>query len=320
MIRESVAAMLRQRVLGGFELIFLDGRSTDATRAILEDLAREHSQIRVMDNPARRVPQALNLGLREARGEFIARMDGHTIYPADYLARGVERLRRGDVVWAAGPQIARGRGKWSRRTALALGSRLGVGGAGFRRASPHEFEADSGFTGVWRKDTLESQAGWDEEWPVNQDSELAARLRAGGGRIVCVPEMAADYIPRDSLRALARQYWRYGQYRAKTSGRHPQSMRRSHVVAPALVLTLAMAAVPARAARPFRLAVAAYGLDLLAAGTDALRRSSPRSDAIFVAPVLAIMHVAWGAGFLVGSLRFGFPLAAVRKVLRPGRR
>ena len=50
---------------------------------------------------------ALNIGLENARGEFVARMDAHTLYPPDYLARGVERLRRGDVAWVSGPQLPR---------------------------------------------------------------------------------------------------------------------------------------------------------------------------------------------------------------------
>ena len=66
---------------------------------------------------------------------------------------------------------------------------------------------------------LEALGGWDELAAVNQDTELSSRIRKDGGRIVCVPQMAADYIPRSSLGALALQYWRYGQYRARTAGR-----------------------------------------------------------------------------------------------------
>lgn len=318
-IRETVAAMRAQEVPGGHELLFLDGRSEDRTREILEQLAEEDQRIRVLDNPARRVPQALNIGLREARGEYVARMDAHTFYPPDYLARGIERLSRGDVDWAAGPQIPRGHGRGSRRTELALGSRLGMGGAAFRRATGEEFEADSGFTGVWRRQTLERHGGWDEQWPVNQDSELAARIRAGGGRIVCVPEMAADYVPRDSVRSLARQYWRYGQYRAKTSGRHPQSMRRSHLAPPLLLTAMVAALVPGRWGRPFRVVVAVYACALVGAGVRAAGRAESRADAVRVPVLLAAMHLPWAAGFFVGSARFGPPLAAVMRLLRSPR-
>ena len=306
-IRQTAAAMQAQRLEGGLELLFMDGGSRDATRSILEEMARDDPRIRVLDNPARRVPQALNIGLRAARGRYVARMDAHTFYPPDYLARGVARLERGDADWASGPQVPHGVDPGSRRVALALRSRLGTGGATFRHCTTEEIEVDTGFTGVWRRETVERHGGWDEGWPVNQDSELAARVRAAGGRIVCLPEMAADYVPRSSLRALARQYARYGVYRAKTSARHPASMRRSHVLPPALTLTLAAAALAPRPLRtPARAGAAAYAVVLAGAALDATRRE-PAGDALALPAVLATMHVTWGAGFLVGCARFGPP-------------
>src|ERR671926_573301 len=128
-IRETVAAMQAQRFDGSVEFLFMDGRSEDRTKEILEQLAGEDPRIRVFDNPGRTSTAGLNVGLRHARGDYVVRMDAHTFYPQDYIARGVERLRRGDVVWVAGPQVPYGVGKWSRRVALALGSWFGTGGS-----------------------------------------------------------------------------------------------------------------------------------------------------------------------------------------------
>lgn len=164
-------------------------------------------------------------------------MDAHTLYPSGYLSYGVRRVDEGAADWVAGPALPHGTGRWSRRVALALETRLGVGGATFRRATS-EVETDTGFTGVLLRDTLERLGGWDEGSLVNEDAELAARVRNSGGRILCVPDMAARYIPRNSLKGLARQYFRYGQYRARTSGLHPESLRRSNLIPPALAVTL----------------------------------------------------------------------------------
>ena len=306
--------MREQTFDGEIEFIFVDGRSEDSTRAILEELAAEDPRVRILDNPVRSTPVSLNIGLREARGGFIARMDAHTKYPRDYLARGVERLRRGGAEHVSGPQIAEGEGKWSRRVALALTTRLGTGGAEFRHLGGNEIEVDSGFTGVWRRSTLEAQGGWDEEWLNDQDSELAARIRKDGGKVVCLPDMAARYIPRDSLYRLVRQYWRYGFYRAKTSGRHPESMRRSHVLAPGLVLALMAAALlPRPLSWPGRAAVAVYGMALVVVSA---REAGPgrSADAVSLPLVFLAMHVPWGLGFLAGSVRFGPPLEALARV------
>jgi hypothetical protein len=172
------------------------------------------------------------------------------------------------------------------------------------------------FAGVWRRSTLEEQAGWDEGWPANQDSELAARVLAGGGRIVCLAELGARYLPRESLAGLARQYWRYGFYRAKTARRHRQSLRRSHLLVPAPALALLGGALGPRLVRRMsQRAVLAYALCLLAvsAGTGARRRDP---DAVALPVVFATMHVAWGLGFLAGCQRFGVPRSAIAAALR----
>jgi succinoglycan biosynthesis protein ExoA len=314
---DAAPRMLAQRFDGTIEFLFIDGRSTDGTLRVLEELAAVDPRVRVLDNPRRSTPLALNIGLGAARGEVIARMDAHTRYPPDYIARGVERLRRGDAAHVSGPQVPQGVGRWSRRVALALSSRLGTGEAHFRHLSAGEIEVDSGFTGLWWRSSLEEQGGWDEDWHNDQDTELAARIRAGGGRIVCLPEMAAYYIPRDSIGRLARQYWRYGFYRAKTSGRHPESMRRSHVLAPGLVITVACGLL-ARG-RWSWLPRAGIGLYALALLSVSVREAGPDNgaDAASLPLVFATMHLCWGLGFIAGSVRFGPPFAALRRLLRP---
>ena len=303
-IVDTVPPMLAQRFEGGIEFLFLDGGSSDETKSILEELGRKDSRVRVLDNPGRFQPNALNLGLSQARGEYVVRMDAHSFYPPGYIDRGVERLRHGDVAWVAGPQLAVPIDRGSGRVALAYGSPLGVGGAKFRRPSAAEFETDTAFTGILRREALEALGGWDEGWPSGEDIELAARVRQEGGRIVCVPQMAAHYVPRGNLPGLARQYLRYGYYRAKTWRRHPWYFRRSHFFAPGLVLTV-LGSLLGRsgAARLCRSVLAGYGICVLAE-TGRQGVSSGWRDAASLPFVFATMHLAWGAGFLAGCLRF----------------
>ena len=203
-IRDSVLAMLGQQFDGEIEYLFMDGASEDRTKAILEEMAAHDHRIRVLDNPQQRTTFGLNIGLQNARGDYVVRMDAHTHYPAEYVAKGVERLARADgVEWVTGPQIPNGTGKWSRRVAIALRSWFGAGGSSKWEAE-EEKDIDTGvFTGVWRRTTLDEYGGWDDGWPVNQDSELAARFFERGSRIVCMPELGALYTPRDSLKSLA---------------------------------------------------------------------------------------------------------------------
>jgi glycosyltransferase involved in cell wall biosynthesis len=300
-IRETVAAMQAQRFDGTIELLFANGRSDDRTREILMELAAADPRIRVLDNPRRRTASGLNVCLREARGEFVARMDAHTFYGERYLAAGVERLGRGDTEWVSGPAVPRPVGAVSRAVALALSSWLGRGGS--RKwnddlAGAEERDLDSGvFGGVWRRAIVLDAGGWDERWPINQDSEMASRFLQNGARLVCLPEMAGHYVPRDSLPALARQYYRYGFFRARTFRRHPQSMRRSHLIPPALALTLVGAVVaPGALRRASRLGVTSYALAVAGTAVRTIARAPRRADGALLLAVLPAMHLGWGFG------------------------
>ena len=311
-IRSAAAAMAAQRFDGELEFLMVDGGSTDGTRAVLEELAAGDPRFRVLDNPARTIPAALNLALAHARGEFVARMDAHAVFPPDYVARGVERLRRGGADWVAGPAVPDGDGRWSRRVATALTLSLGQGGSRkWRRdGSGEEFELDTGvFAGVWQRTALQSLGGWDDTFWVNEDAELAARTLARGGRIVCVPAMAARYAPRDSLRDLFAQYWRFGFFRVRTSALHPGALRPTHLAPLGLALMVAGLAIP-RSRRPAAIGCLAYAARV---GAAALRAPGER---LGVAAVLSTMHLAWAAGFLTGCLRHGLPLRAVAGALR----
>jgi glycosyltransferase involved in cell wall biosynthesis len=326
-VRQTVAAMQAQRFHGRIEFLFVEGRSDDRTREILEQLAETDHRIRILDNPARQLASALNVGLRNARGEFVVQMDAHTYYPPDYVEKGVERLRRGDVTWVTGPPIPYGVNDWSRRVALALGSWLGTGGSNkwpsrldavaARNGAVDEIELDTSvFAGIWRRTTLEELGGWDEGWPVNHDSELAARVLERGGRIVCLRELGSRYVPRGSLSGLARQYFRYGFYRGKTSARHPASMRRSHLLAPAVTVAVGASLAGPRPLRKLsRAGAGVYAGAVLAASAGASRGGEP-GDRWALPAVFATMHLAWGLGFLAACARFGPPFAAIARALR----
>jgi succinoglycan biosynthesis protein ExoA len=313
-LRETVAAMQAQELDGlTMELLFVDGASQDDTKRILGELAQEDPRIRVLDNPDRTTARALNIALSAAHGRYLARMDAHSYFPPRYLALGVERLQRGDgVEQATGPMLPRGTGRWSRRVTLALGTRLGMGGSSKWEAvateggEPLEIELDTGvFAGVFRRETVDRLGGWDDGFPVNQDSELAARIIADGGRIVCLSEMGSNYLPRDDLRALWRQYWRYGYYRAKTASRHPSSLRTSHLLPPALVITALAALVAPRGLRlAARAGVGCYATAVGVTSARAARETTARVAAGLPA-VFVTLHASWGLGFLAGTARFG---------------
>jgi succinoglycan biosynthesis protein ExoA len=101
-IRETAAAMQAQQFDGRLEFLFIDGHSDDRTLEVLKQLAGEDPRIRLFENPKRGVRSGLNVGLENARGQFVVQMEGHTYYPPNYVRAAIERLRRGDVDYVSG--------------------------------------------------------------------------------------------------------------------------------------------------------------------------------------------------------------------------
>lgn len=75
-LREAIDSILNQ-TYGDFEFLIIDDNSTDATREIIKSY--NDSRIRLIDGPCKGIAAALNKGLDEAKGEYIARMDADDI-------------------------------------------------------------------------------------------------------------------------------------------------------------------------------------------------------------------------------------------------
>ena len=190
------------------ELLIIDGLSTDRSADIVRGYAEKYPWLRLISNPRQIQAVALNLGLREAKGQIILRMDAHSEYESDYISRCVSLLVSTDAVNVGGVQQAIGSDYLTRAIALATTSRLGIGDAKFRYAC-ETMLVDTVYLGAWWKHSLEAVGGFDESLPVNEDYELNYRLRQAGGNILLSPNIASTYHVRRSLGSLARQYFRY---------------------------------------------------------------------------------------------------------------
>jgi succinoglycan biosynthesis protein ExoA len=290
-IRRCLRSIMAQRPRP-LEVIVVDGSSSDATR----EIARQEGAT-VISNPKRIIPAALNCGLAAARGDVLVRFDAHSEMTPGYLEACLRALASDPAAINAGGWCeVRGERPWGRALAAALSSPFGVGNARLWRRPANgstRAQVDSVPFGCYRASALRSIGGWENGLPVNEDFALNARLRAAGGRVIFDPSIQALYHPRESLGQIARQYWRYGRWKAAMLKRSPRSLRARQLAPPALLATIALAFVPRREALPARLAVAGYvgGLGFASARAGGGLRT---------AVLLASLHLSWGSGFLYG--------------------
>jgi GT2 family glycosyltransferase len=288
-----------------FEVLVVDGDSSDDSAGVVVAYAGRDPRVRLLHNPRRIVPTALNIAIHAARGDVICRIDGHTQVAPDYVRMGVEVLQRTGADNVGGPMHAVGGGWFGDAVAQATSSRFGIGS--YFHYGTEEREVDTVYLGMWPRGVFERVGLFDEELVRNQDDEFNYRLRKAGGRVVLTPAMRSSYQNRQSLTGLLRQYYQYGQWKVRVLQKHPRQMSWRHFVPPAFVaglagLTLLGAVVPLATV----VARAVFGLYVAAVLAVSAGLAARRGLRAWLATALAFaaIHFAWGAGFLNGLMTF----------------
>jgi succinoglycan biosynthesis protein ExoA len=285
------------------EVLVGDGMSTDRTREILHTVSARHpDRLRVIDNPRQLQAPAMNAIIAVARGDVIVRMDVHARYAPDYVRQCVAVLEETGADNVGGAQRAVAETWFQQALCAALDSPLGVGGARYRDVKAEGF-VDTVFLGAFRRTVFDSVGGYDDNAITNEDAELNQRIRDAGGRVFLSRKIVVSYVPRDSFRGLARQYFRYGKGRARTLLKH-RTFPTARPALPFLMVVggLSLLVVPSLR----RLAPLAFGLYGSGVLVEAVRVS--RRHRLALAPVVAaifpVLHVAHGVGFAAGLARY----------------
>ena len=197
------------------EVLFVDGRSSDRTRDIIEEFSRQYPFIRLLDNPERIVPCGLNIGIRAAQGDIILRLDAHAKYPTDYFSLLVKRLQETDADNVGGVcrTLPASDTPVCRAIANAMSSPFGMGNSHFRIGTDKEMWVDTVPFGCFRREIFDKIGLFDEELVRNQDDEFNGRIIGNGGIILLLPQVVIDYFARDSVRKTAKMFYQYGLFK-----------------------------------------------------------------------------------------------------------
>lgn len=117
-IGACLKSLLQQSVPSdSYEIIVVDGRSSDRSKEIVEGIQHDFLNVRCIDNPTAIAPAAMNIGIRNARGKIIIRADGHNFYPPNYIENCVKYLEQTGADNVGGPWLTkaefRGRRLWN---------------------------------------------------------------------------------------------------------------------------------------------------------------------------------------------------------------
>ncbi len=287
------------------EVLISDGMSTDNTLQMINSFVRQHPRlnVHVIENPERAIPKALNRAIERARGEIIIRLDAHSLPYKDYIERCVEALekKRGENIGGMW-EIEAGEESWlARSIAVAAAHPLGVGDARYRVGGKAQYVDTVPFGAFW-KSLFDKIGKFNESLLTNEDYEFNTRIRLSGGKIWFDPAIRTRYLARKNLKELAKQYWRYGYWKAKMLRMYPKAIRWRQLLPPLFVFSLFVSLIFS----PFfllarywlYLQLGVYVLTLLAIG---LKQAIKRRELLLWIGVplsMATMHLSWGLAFL----------------------
>jgi len=292
---------------GRMEILVVDGMSDDGTREITARLSKADSRVMMLDNPKRIASTAMNIGLKAARGDLFIRVDGHVEIPADFIAKSIRCLHEHPEAWVAGGYIKTVADSFTGQAiASAMRSPIGVGNSRFRLGD-YEGWVDTLAFGTHHRWIVDKIGYFDEELVRNQDDEFNLRIILAGGKIWMSKSIQSTYFSRGSLRKLWKQYFQYGFWRIRTLQKHKRPASFRQLVPLLFVLSLLLPSLAGFLWKPLWILLAIeaslYVLGLLFGTLDVGRKSGWRYAPL--APVVfAILHFAYGAGSLWGSVRF----------------
>jgi succinoglycan biosynthesis protein ExoA len=309
-IVKALEHLAGQYQLDRYEIVVVDGLSEDATRERIAEFAKSHPNLSIVivDNPARNIPTALNLGVTHARGTIIARMDAHAIPPAGYIARCVEVLAQPGVGAVGMPCLVRPSNDTltAKAIASAVSHPFGIGDAKYRLTAETSGQesVDTVAFACFRKTLWDEIGRFNEELLTNEDYDFNYRVRQHGKQVILDRQGHCDYFARSTLSELAQQYRRYGRWKAQMIKLHPGSIKLRHMVAPVFVLSILLLAIGGIFFYPIWLLLALelflYFALALYFGFRIATRSRSVGLALLMPVVFLLIHLSWGSSFLVG--------------------
>ncbi|WP_430542827.1 glycosyltransferase family 2 protein [Streptomyces iconiensis] len=316
-LRTSVQHILEQEYAGEMEVVIALGPSADRTDEIAAELVAENAnrswgRVQTVPNPTGRTPAGLNAAIKASRHPVVVRVDGHGMLSPNYIATAVRLLEETGAANVGGTMHAEGENAWEHAVAAAMTSKIGVGNAAFHTGG-EAGEAETVYLGVFRREVLEQQGGYNEEFIRAQDWELNFRIREAGGLIWFSPELRVSYRPRPSVRELAKQYRNYGRWRHVVARYHAGSINLRYLAPPVAVCAIAAGVVVGVAVTPWALVVPGGYLAAIVAGSLPAGKGLGLSARAQIPVALATMHMSWGWGFLTSPKKLARKVIASRR-------
>ena len=277
------------------EVLVIDGMSEDKTEEIVAKYASKYSFIKLLDNSKKFTPFGLNIGVKEAKGEIIIRMDAHANYEKDYISKCLKYLKEYNVDNVGGviKTLPAGDTILAKAIAICLSHPFGAGTSYFRIGSKEPREVDTVFGGCYKREVFEKIGLFNENLKRSQDIEFNLRLKRTGGKILLVPDIISYYYPKSNLEDFFLHNFEDGTWAVLPLKFVKTPLKLRHYIPLIFVLTLPLSIWPY------------IPISLFFSAQIAFCEKDPRL--FFVMPLIfATRHFGYGLGSIWGLVKIIF--------------
>jgi len=210
MVIESTIKSLLASDYTNYEIIVIDDGSPDDTSKIVAEKFGDDKRVKLFTEANAGKAEALNTGLRHAKGDVIIALDADTLFGPQTISSLAHRFYDPEMGAVAGnAKVGNRTNIVTRWQALEYITSQNMDRRAF--ASLNCITVVPGAVGAWRRDLLEVAGGFSSD-TLAEDQDLTLRIRRLGYKIGYEEDAVAWTEAPDTLRTLARQRfrWAYG--------------------------------------------------------------------------------------------------------------
>lgn len=295
------------------EIIIVDGNSTDNTLNIIERFKSSYSIISVLNNKEQTTPNALNIGFKYASGDYIIRLDVHSIIPKNYFTELINYAQRldADNIGTVVTTDVKNKNPKSCAIKKVLSNKFGVGNSYFRIGINKIIETDTVPFGCFKKEIFCKIGYFNKYLDRDQDIELNKRIKKNGGKIFLIPNISSTYFARENYSGLAINNFSTGMWNILTIyvTKKIGSISLRHLVPLFFILSLIMPIILFYIIPEFIiisiLSIISY-LALISSVSVKLVDST--TNVIHLIKAFIVLHFTYGIGSFVGLFRINYLL------------
>jgi len=284
------------------DVVIVDGQSSDKTISKIKEYQQKFSNISLLENPVRKTPTSLNIGIKQAKGEIIVILGAHASLDPDFIYFNNKYLNEMDLKVTGGTQINIGFNFVQKAIALAMENPFGMGSAPYRWSKKEQF-VDTVVYAAYKRELFDEIGYFEENFSISEDAELNWRIRKAGHKIFFSPNIKSYYHPRRTVPKFIQQMFRYGILRVHMFKKHKSAVKITHIIPPAFVVSLATLLILTLVSvlNPIILAAVLIGYSLVNLLSVILKSIKENLHFVpLVSFLIFLLHFSWGLGFLVG--------------------